>query len=181
MFLSRFFSIKFYNLGSGWIYYDKSWTTLNRYLYYNQQTIALFLINKSIHYLKKTFILFQTIISKLGSILFFSQNGYYFKGLEQKGFILREFKFSNITKGFFSNNLNSIKLLPDIVLTFDCSEYHSFLKELYSLNIPIVGSIEKWAVTNYIEYPLFLNSFSYYTYFFILNLYSKLVLLNKKL
>lgn len=146
-------------------------------MYYNQQTIALFLIGKSINYFKKTFTVIQNTALKWGSILFFSPKGYYFNNLHQKGFILREFPSFNIMQGFFSNNLNPLKLLPDIVIIFNSSEHYSFLKELSLIGIPIIATIEKFIVTSYIEYPIFLNTFCYYTYFFILKLYAKLILL----
>ena len=179
MFLNRFFFTKFYNLGGGWIYHNKSWDALNRYLYYNQQTIALFLLDKSINYLKKTFLILQNITIRQGSILFFSPQGYYFKDLKKKGFLLREFSSLDIIQGFFSNNLNVTKLLPDIVIMFDSSEYSSFLKELHSLGIPIIATLEKLITINHIEYPIFLNAFSYYIYFFILKLYGRLIFLCK--
>lgn len=177
MFLSRFFFIKFYHVGGGWINHTKSWAVLNRYLYYNQQTIALFLIGKSINYFKKTFIIIQNTVLQWGSILFFSPKGYYFKDLNQKGFILREFPSFNIMQGFFSNNLNSTKLLPDIAIIFNSSEHYSFLKELYLIGVPIIATLEKFITLSYIEYPIYLNAFCYYIFFFILKLYSKLIFL----
>jgi ribosomal protein S2 len=91
--------------------------------------------------------------------------------------MLREFPAFNFLQGFFSNNLNPTKLRPDLVIIFHSSEHYSFLKELYLIGIPIIATIEKFITISYVEYPIFLNAFCYYAYFFILKLYGKLILL----
>ena len=180
MYLNHFFTIKFYNLNSGWVKVNQSLVSLNRYLYYDKELLSLFFTDKSFFYLKKTFFLFQSIIKSYGSVLFFSPNGYYFKRMQLNSFNIRELTVFNISKACFSNHLyRDFSCLPDLIIIFNSMKHYLFLKQLKKLGILTIVTIEDMLAIPLIEYPILLGSFSYFINYFMLNIYSRLVQLTK--
>lgn len=179
--LNNFFLVKFYTLNFSWIQSVNNWNNLNRHTYYQQRKIAFIFMHKTLFYLKKTFGLIKKVLSKLGSISILGYNNYYFKDIELKNYFLRQnLRQFDVYKGIFSNHLyiKETITIPDLFLIFDYSDYTSFIKELKTLGVIVVGIVKK-SNSLLCDYPIILNDSSYFTKFFILNTYSKIILLNK--
>jgi len=184
MHTQNFFLVRFYSLSYSWIQSNSNWNNLNRYLYYQQQKIALIYMDKTLLYLKKTFNLIRSLIIKSGSVLIFGVNSFYYKDTRFNSFTLGNINKNIIElvvrKGIFSNHLytkNKITI-PNIFLIFDYDSYKSVIKEIQNLGILIIGVIKD--IDSFLgEYPIVSNSLTYFSHYFILNIYSKIILFNK--
>lgn len=138
-------------------------------------------MDKILFYIKKTFLILQNIIKQKGLLFFI---GSYFSYFKQSKSILRFIKQQSLvihSNGFFSNYLYQkiFKHIPDLLLIFKYHKSYIFLKELKYLGIPTIGLINSSTINSLVEYPICLNTFSYFIHFFLLITYSKLILLNR--
>jgi len=150
-------------------------------MYYKQHKTAFIFMDKTLFYLKKTFNLIRSLLKANGSLLILGSNNYYFKDIKKSNFFLREnINQYDIYKGLFSNHLyiKNNMIMPNLFLIFNSNRYHLFIKELKSIGILTIGVINKDSLIT-CEYPIVLNDFSYFSNFFLLNIYSKIILLNK--
>ena len=181
-FLRLFSLVKFYKLGSGWIRSKKTRTNLNEYIYCLKKSTYLLFMDKILVFLKKSFLIFESIIKEKGLFLFIGVHFCYFKESKSIFFYLREKCLISYLNGFFSNFLYRhifMRSFPDLILFFNSHRNNVFLKEIKTLGIPSIGSSDISTFTSLIEYPLFFNFQSYFINFFFLNIYSKLIFLNK--
>ena len=93
-----------------------------------------------------------------------------------------ELNFTELFSGSFSNFLykNSEKYKPDLIFTINSNQQFIFLKEIKKLSIPSIGVTDNKTIFTFIEYPIYLNVNSYSLTYFLLHLYSKLILITKK-
>jgi len=141
-------------------------------------------MDKTLLYLKKTFNLIRSLIIKSGSVLIFGVNSFYYKDTRFNSFTLGNINKNIIElvvrKGIFSNHLytkNKITI-PNIFLIFDYDSYKSVIKEIQNLGILIIGVIKD--IDSFLgEYPIVSNSLTYFSHYFTLNIYSKIILFNK--
>jgi hypothetical protein len=138
-------------------------------------------MEKSLFFLKQSLVLVRKTLIQSGSIVMFAPNGYYFKNTNSKNFLLRKSSILEIKKGIFSNHIYAKykTVLPNIAVIFNINKHYSFIKELKALGVPIIGILEKSDIFLFIEYPIFLNSFSYFLNYYILALYSQICLISK--
>lgn len=139
-------------------------------------------MDKILVFLKKSFSIFESIIKEKGLFLFIGVHFCYFKESKSVFFHLREKCLISYLNGFFSNFLYQYVFMssfPDLILFFNSHRNSVFLKEIKTLGIPSIGSANLLSFTSLIEYPLFFNFQSYFINFFFLNIYSKLIFLNK--
>jgi len=139
-------------------------------------------MDKILVFLKKSFLIFESIIKEKGLFLFIGVHFCYFKESKSIFFYLREKCLISYLNGFFSNFLYRyvfMRSFPDLILFFNSHRNSVFLKEIKTLGIPSIGSSNLLTLTSLIEYPLFFNFQSYFINFFFLNIYSKLIFLNK--
>ena len=133
-------------------------------------------------FFKKSFLMFENVIKEKGLFFFIGIHFCYFKESKSIFFHLREKCMISYLNGFFSNFLYKyvfIDTLPDLVLFFNSHKNSTFLREIKQIGIPSVGSTNISTLVSSTEYPLCFNFQSYFINFFFLNVYSKLIFLNK--
>jgi ribosomal protein S2 len=141
-------------------------------------------MDKTLFYLKKTFNLIRSLVIKSGSILIFGINSFYYK---DTGFncyslnVIDKSIFDLVVKtGIFSNHLyNKDNLtIPNIFLIFDYDSYKSVIKEIQALGVLIIGIVKN--TDSFLgEYPIVSNNLTYFSHYFMLNIYSKIILFNR--
>lgn len=179
MVLNKFLVIKFYALGFGFLNTSQN---VSRYIYSIQNNISLIFITKILFQLKKTIYLIQKIAQLWGKIIFLSNEFVYFKHSKSLFSIMLELNFTELFSGSFSNFLyrNSEKYKPDLIFTINSNQQLIFLKETKKLSIPTIGFTTNKTIFTVIEYPIYLDIDSYFLNYFLLQLYSKLIVATKK-
>jgi ribosomal protein S2 len=101
--------------------------------------------------------------------------------MESSLFNLNPLKITKLFKGSFSNQLYKQLLNSqiDLVLIFKPEKYYFSLKEFKNLGIPTIATTTNPFLVPLIEYPVYLNAESYFLTYFLLNIYSKCIIVNK--
>lgn len=138
-------------------------------------------MDKSLFYFKKTFFIFQNIIKQKGLFFLIGLHFYYFKLRKSTFFHIGKQEFIPCLIGFFSNFLYSenYKHVPDLILLFNLEQNIGFLKEFKRVGIPTISLIDSESPISLTEYPICLNTKSYFINMFFLITYSKIILVTK--
>ena len=138
-------------------------------------------MDKSLFYFKKTFFIFQNIIKQKGLFFLIGLHFYYFKLRKSTFFHIGEQISAPCSIGFFSNFIYNpnYQYVPDLILLFNLEQNIGFLKEFKRIGIPTISLIDSDSPISLAEYPICLNTKSYFINMFFLITYSKIILINK--